>query len=202
MRCAPRRAASPAYSAAIKQAGLRNGGTATGRRKDDVEAAAPAVAPMRAANRGDLPRMARRRQPVVDRGADPPALDRRLARAGVAGDQQQRPGRRAAIACSSARSIAVQARSRLWPWRSSDPVGLDRAGAEPPVPAAVERVAGRGLAAGGGRSAAAAARGAWPSGRGCADRAAGSSARSASTARATAAGSSPRPAPTARLRQG
>src|SRR5438128_7463628 len=56
--------------------------------EDDVEAAAAAMATMRAAHRGDRGRMARRREPVMDGGADPPALDRGIARAMMAGDQQ------------------------------------------------------------------------------------------------------------------
>ena len=56
--------------------------------ENQIEAAAAAVTAMRAANGGDIRRMARRGEPVVDRRADPAALHRRLARAMVAGDQQ------------------------------------------------------------------------------------------------------------------
>ena len=103
------------------------------------------MAAVGAANRSDSRRVARSRKPVVDCGADPPALDRRLARPVVAGDQQE-DAVAAAIARSRPRSIARQALSSFIPWRSSDAVGLDRAGAKPPVPAAVER---RSRAAGG-----------------------------------------------------
>src|SRR5437868_12336970 len=59
--------------------------------EDDVEAAAAAMATMRAAHRGDRGRMARDREPVMNRGADPAALDRRIAGAMMAGDQQDDP---------------------------------------------------------------------------------------------------------------
>jgi hypothetical protein len=46
------------------------------------------MAPMSASNRGDRARMARSREPVVDGGADLAALDRRIARTVMPGDQQ------------------------------------------------------------------------------------------------------------------
>ena len=46
---------------------------------------------MRGPNGSDPWGMARGRQPVVNRGANPPALHRRLARPRVPGDQQQYP---------------------------------------------------------------------------------------------------------------
>ena len=46
---------------------------------------------MRPANRGDFVSVAGRREPVVDGGANAPAPDRRIAGAGVAGDQQNDP---------------------------------------------------------------------------------------------------------------
>ena len=46
---------------------------------------------MGATNRGDFVSVARGREPVVDRRADPPALDRRIAGPGMAGNQQKHP---------------------------------------------------------------------------------------------------------------
>jgi len=53
------------------------------------------MTPVGAAHGGDIGGVARRGEPVVDGGADTPALDRRIARPVVAGDQQQHavPGR-------------------------------------------------------------------------------------------------------------
>ena len=70
---------------------LKKGGNRYGSAQDYVEAAAPAVTAVRGPDRGDPRRMARSRQPVVNRGPNSPALHRRLARARVAGDQQQDP---------------------------------------------------------------------------------------------------------------
>ena len=47
--------------------------------QNEIEAPAAAVAAVSAADRGNVGGMARCRQPVVDRGADSPALNRRLA---------------------------------------------------------------------------------------------------------------------------
>ena len=91
----PARRQCPPLTLAIKRAAVKKRAVERSpAAQDDVEAAAAAVAAMRAPDRGDPRRVARRREPVVDRGADSPALDRRLARPRVAGDQQQRPGRR------------------------------------------------------------------------------------------------------------
>ena len=53
--------------------------------QNDVEAASPAMPPVRAANGGDPPCMPRMGKPVVHGGADAPALHRRVARAMVTG---------------------------------------------------------------------------------------------------------------------
>jgi hypothetical protein len=96
------------------------------------------VPPVRPANRRDVACVPRRRKPVVNRRADRASPDRRLPRAMMAGDQQEN---------------AVAARDRLLeraidctpgavethPVKIYDPVGLDRAAAKSPVPAAVER---------------------------------------------------------------
>ena len=93
---------------------------------------------MSAANRGDRTRMARRAKPILDRGPDLAPEDWRLARAMVAGDQQNDP---------------VAARDRLFEpavdrfprgiqgqsVKVEDSVQLDRAGTQAPVPGRVER---------------------------------------------------------------
>ena len=57
----------------------------------DVEAAAPAMAPMRSPDGSDFLSVPGGGEPVVDGSADPSALDRRLARPRMAGDQKQHP---------------------------------------------------------------------------------------------------------------
>ncbi len=56
--------------------------------KDYIEASAAPMAAMRRAHCGDLRRVSRRRQPVVDRGANPAAHDRRIAPSLMPGNQQ------------------------------------------------------------------------------------------------------------------
>ena len=92
------------------------------------------MAAMGAANGGDLPSVARRGEPVVDRRANPPALDRRVAGPGVAGNQQKHPlgvnervFKRPINGLPGALEVmAVQV---------DDPVGLNIARAQPAVPA-------------------------------------------------------------------
>ena len=93
---------------------------------------------MGSANRGDPRRVTRCREPVVNGGADLATPDRRLARPMMARNEQDEaiPG----IACafqgdidgppSAVETVTVEV---------DDPVGLDRAGAELPVPCPVER---------------------------------------------------------------
>ena len=103
-----------------------------------VEAASAAVARMGRANRRDPGRVTRNREPVVDRGADLAALDWRLARPMVAGDQQDEAITGVARAfdgkvdCTpgAVQAVAVEIH---------DPVRLEGAGAKPPVPGSVER---------------------------------------------------------------
>ena len=54
--------------------------------KNDIEAPAAAMPPMRAANGGNPRRMTRDREPIVDGGTDPPALDWRFSGPGMAGN--------------------------------------------------------------------------------------------------------------------
>ena len=56
--------------------------------QNEIEASAASVAPVRPADRRNLRRMAGYCEPVVNRGANPSALDGRVARSMVASDQQ------------------------------------------------------------------------------------------------------------------
>ena len=102
------------------------------------------MTPVSAAHRGDISGVARRGEPVVDRSADAPAFDRRVARAVVAGDQKQH-------AVAGKNRLLEPAVDRLpggvegQAVKIERPVGLDRAGAQAPVPAAVEGGSGFGL---------------------------------------------------------
>ena len=94
---------------------------------------------MRLTDRSDPRRMSRYGQPIVDRGANPPALDRRITFSGMAGDQQQDPF----AARDRGFERAVDRLPRLVEivaMEIEDPVGLNRAALEPPIPTAVERV--------------------------------------------------------------
>ena len=104
----------------------------------DIEAAAATMAPVCTPDRGDFRGMAGDRQPIVNRRPNAPALDRRLARAGMTGDEQDD-----AIATADGLVQAAVDR-RPGPVKAvamqvDDPIGLDRAAAQPAVPTAVER---------------------------------------------------------------
>ena len=95
---------------------------------------------MRAADRCDSLRMARRSEPVVNGRPDLAALDRGISRAVMPGNKQNhalaggdRPFERA-VDCSPGRIEAH-------PVEIDDAIGLDRARTKPFVPASVERVA-------------------------------------------------------------
>ena len=95
------------------------------------------MASVGAPNGSNPRRMARRRKPVVNGGADASALDRRIARPVVAGDQQQHaiPGRNRLLEPAIDR---LPCSVEVHPVEIEHPIGLDRAGFEAPVPAAVE----------------------------------------------------------------
>lgn len=96
------------------------------------------MAAVRSADRRDLRRVTRRREPVVHRGANSPALDRRIAGTMVAGDQEDEP----IASRDSLFQTAVDGpprRVEIHPVQVENPVRLNRSGADPPVPAAVER---------------------------------------------------------------
>jgi hypothetical protein len=60
-----------------------------GAAKNDIEASPAAMASVRVPNRGDIRRMARGFEPVMDRSPNPPSLDRRIAWPVMPGDQEQ-----------------------------------------------------------------------------------------------------------------
>ena len=92
------------------------------------------MTPMSPANRGDRAGMARSREPVVDGGPDFAALDRRIARAVVPGDQQNH-------AVASRNRLLEAAIDRLPGSVERHPVEIERAvriyiaRTQPPVPA-------------------------------------------------------------------
>lgn len=108
--------------------------------QDEIQAAAAPVVPVSPTNGGDIRGMARGREPVVNRGADLAALDRWLAGAVVAGNQQHQPVARgngslkAGVDCAPG-GVEVHA------VKVEHAVGPDLALAQPLVPAAVERFA-------------------------------------------------------------
>jgi len=108
--------------------------------QNEIEASAASVTPVRAANRGNVTSMTGGRQPVVDRSPDRPAPDRRLARALVAGDQEDdpiaAPHRSLQLTVDRAPG-AVEGHSV----EVDDPIGLDVAARKALVPASVERSA-------------------------------------------------------------
>jgi hypothetical protein len=104
----------------------------------EIEAAAAAMTSVGAAHGGDPCRVARGSQPVVDRGANLAALDRRLARPMMAGDQEHdavAAGNRLVEAAVDCMPGAVEVHSV----EVEDSVDLDVASAQPLIPAAIER---------------------------------------------------------------
>ena len=96
---------------------------------------------MRTPDRGDVRGMARCSEPVVNRGADAAALDRRIAGAMVASDQQHE-----AVAARDGGLEGSVDRSpggiEAHPMQIEHAVRLDRAAPKPLVPAAVQRFLG------------------------------------------------------------
>ena len=94
---------------------------------------------MRASDRGDILRMTGRGDPVMNRGPDAAALDRRLARPMMPGNQQENPftaGDRLFERAVDRRPGAIQ----IHAVEVEHPVRLDRAAAQPLVPASIERL--------------------------------------------------------------
>lgn len=89
---------------------------------------------MGASNGGDLPSVAGGREPIVDGGANPPSLHRRVARPGMAGDQQKHPLGINERICKRAINRLPGA-LEVMAVQVDDPIGLDLAGAQPAVPA-------------------------------------------------------------------
>ena len=96
------------------------------------------MTPMSAADRRDRSGVARRRQPVVDRGPDFPALDRRIARPVVPRDQEYdalAPGDGSLQPAVDRGPGAVE----IVAVQIEHSIRLGRAGTKAPVPARVER---------------------------------------------------------------
>ena len=92
------------------------------------------MAAMSTADGGDSHSVARRRKPVVDGGANPPALDWRIARPSMAGNQKEHPftvNKRLFKCAINGLPGALQ----VMAVEIDNAVGLDRAGKELPVPA-------------------------------------------------------------------
>ena len=109
--------------------------------EDDVEAPAAAMAAVRSPDGGNTCRVPGCGEPVMDGSTDRAAPDRRLARAFVAGDQEQN-----AIARRNGlleRSVdRPPCRVEVHSVQVDDAVGLDASAAEPAVPAAVQSRSG------------------------------------------------------------
>lgn len=93
--------------------------------------------PVRSTNGRDSPGMSRGMEPVVYRCPDLPALDWRLARPGMAGDQQNDP----IAALDRLFQAAIDGGPRLVKivtMKVDSPVGFDSAAFQPPVPTAVQ----------------------------------------------------------------
>jgi len=96
------------------------------------------MAPVRTANGGNARRLPRSGKPIVNGRADAAALDRRLARPVMTGNEQDEPV--ASVNCLLETAVdrapgAVEGH----PVEVEHPIGLGRARPEPPVPARVER---------------------------------------------------------------
>lgn len=105
--------------------------------KNDVEASAASVAAVCAPDRGDISSVPRSGEPVVNRGPNLAALDRRFAGPMVAGDEQENP----LITANRKRQSTVDRVPRAVEIHSVEikyPVRLDIARSEPPVPSPVE----------------------------------------------------------------
>jgi hypothetical protein len=95
------------------------------------------MASVRVPNRGDIRRMARGFEPVMDRGPNPPSLDRRIAWPVMPGDQQQHAVAASdrlfetAIDCSP-RGVEIHA------MEVEHAIRLNRSGAKAFVPASVQ----------------------------------------------------------------
>src|SRR6185369_16111623 len=108
----------------------------------DVQAAAAAMTPVRAADGGDARRVARGGEPVVDGGANAAPCDRRIAGPVVPGDQQQDAvaGRDRALERPVDRPPCGVERQAV---QVEQPVRLDRPAAQTLIPAAVEGAAAK-----------------------------------------------------------
>ena len=91
------------------------------------------MASVRAANRGNARRVPRSGKPIVNGRADAAALDRRLARPVMTGNEQDNP----VAGVNRLLETAVDGAPRTverHPVQVEHPIGLGRARAKPPVP--------------------------------------------------------------------
>jgi hypothetical protein len=109
--------------------------------EDQIEAAAAPVATVRAAHGGNVSSVARGGKPVVNRGADPSALDWRVARAVVTCDQQKDPI--AARKCLLKATIdRCPSGVEVHPVKVDRAIRVDVAAAQLLVPASIEGLVG------------------------------------------------------------
>lgn len=115
-----------------------------GAAKNDVETSPAAMASVRVSHGGDIRRMARGCEPVVNRSPNPASLDRRSARAMMARDQQQQ----AVSACDRLFETAIDCAPRgveIHAMKVEYALRFNRSAAKVFVPASVERTFRQGL---------------------------------------------------------
>jgi hypothetical protein len=95
------------------------------------------MASMGASHGGNGRRVARQGQPVVNRGTDAASFDWRSSGAVMPGDQEDDPLAARKRLFKDAVDRAPGA-VEVHPMQVEDPIGLDRAGEKPPVPAAIK----------------------------------------------------------------
>lgn len=118
--------------------GLRNDGAGALSPQNNIEAPAPSVAGMGTPDSGDLRRVARGCQPIVNSGADLASLDRRVARPRMSGDEEKDPVASGDCPLKTSvdgfpRLVEVEA------VQVERPVGRDRARTKAAVPCGIER---------------------------------------------------------------
>ena len=121
-----------------KQVRLKKDGSRLVPAKDNIEASAPSVAPMRTSHGSDAWRMAGRRKPVVNGRPDTPPFQRWFALALVTGDEEQD------TVASDDRALQravdrLPGPIEIVSVEVDDPVGLDGSGTQAAIPTAVKR---------------------------------------------------------------
>lgn len=106
--------------------------------KNDVEAPASTMPAVRAADRGDAVGMPGDREPIMDRGANSPSFERRIALPLMAGNQQQNPFSRGNCPFQCPVDFDPGA-VKAMPVEIERSIGLHAAGTQPAVPASIQR---------------------------------------------------------------